>query len=178
MKFLNKHKGKIFILIFITFTAFTIYDTYSMETETDSYIKTKSEITKKETTKEEKPKENKVLVDVKGEVNTPSVYELTTNNTVIDAINKAGGLTKVADTSNLNLSKKLEDEMVIIVYSKEEIKKKIEYVLAQKRYKVLMQAKNGESLSSQLVRKDKSGKIIESIMVNMGGNKVSIIYAE
>ncbi len=123
MKFLNKHKGKIFILIFITFTAFTIYDTYSMETETDSDIKTKSEITKKETTKEEKPKENKVLVDVKGEVNTPSVYELTTNNTVIDAINKAGGLTKIADTSNLNLSKKLTDEMVIIVYSKEEIKK-------------------------------------------------------
>lgn len=123
MKFLNKHKGKIFILIFITFTAFTIYDTYSMETKTDSYIKTKSEITKKETTKEEKPKENKVLVDVKGEVNTPSVYELTTNNTVIDAINKAGGLTKIADTSNLNLSKKLTDEMVIIVYSKEEIKK-------------------------------------------------------
>ena len=123
MKFLNKHKGKIFILIFITFTAFTIYDTYSMETETDSDIKTKSEVTKKETTKEEKPKENKVLVDVKGEVNTPSVYELTTNNTVIDAINKAGGLTKIADTSNLNLSKKLTDEMVIIVYSKEEIKK-------------------------------------------------------
>ena len=121
MKFLNKHKGKIFILIFIAFTAFTIYDTYSMETDSD--IKAKSEVTKKETTKEEKPKENKVLVDVKGEVNTPSVYELTTNNTVIDAINKAGGLTKIADTSNLNLSKKLTDEMVIIVYSKEEIKK-------------------------------------------------------
>ena len=60
----------------------------------------------------------------------------------------------------------------------EAIKKKIEGLLANKRYKVLMQAKNGESLSSQLVRKDKSGKIIESIMVNMGGNKVSIIYAE
>ena len=60
----------------------------------------------------------------------------------------------------------------------EAIKNKIEGLLADKRYKVLMQAKNGESLSSQLVRKDKSGKIIESIMVNMGGNKVSIIYAE
>ena len=60
--------------------------------------------------------DKKVLVDVKGEVNTPGVYELTTNNTVIDAINKAGGLTKISDTSNINLSKKLEDEMVIIVY--------------------------------------------------------------
>lgn len=128
MKFLNKHKGKIFILIFIAFTCFTVYDTYNMETETKSEIKTNSKITKKETvekqnSKEEKSKETKVLVDVKGEVKTPGVYELTQNNTVIDAINKAGGLTKASDTSNINLSKKLTDEMVIIVYSKEEIKK-------------------------------------------------------
>lgn len=122
MKFIRKHKGKIFILIFILFTAFTIYDTYSMETESETEIKTDPEVTEKEERKENKEKETKVLVDVKGEVNTPGVYDLTNNNTVIDAINKAGGLTKSSDTSNLNLSKKLEDEMVIIVYSKSEIK--------------------------------------------------------
>ena len=122
MKFIKKHKGKIFILIFILFTAFTIYDTYSMETESETEIKTDPEVTEKEEKKENKEKETKVLVDVKGEVNTPGVYDLTNNNTVIDAINKAGGLTKNSDTSNLNLSKKLEDEMVIIVYSKSEIK--------------------------------------------------------
>ena len=33
----------------------------------------------------------------------------------------SGGLTKNADTSYLNLSKKLKDEMTIVVYSKEEI---------------------------------------------------------
>ena len=122
MKFIRKHKGKIFILIFILFTAFTVYDTYSMETESETEIKTDPEVTEKEEKKENKEKETKVLVDVKGEVNTPGVYDLTNNNTVIDAINKAGGLTKNSDTSNLNLSKKLEDEMVIIVYSKSEIK--------------------------------------------------------
>lgn len=123
MKFIKRHKGKIFILIFILFTTFTIYDTYSMENESKAEVKTESEITKKENKDEKKEeKETKVLVDVKGQVKTPGVYELTTNNTVIDAINKAGGLTKTSDTSNLNLSKKLDDEMVIIVYSKSEIK--------------------------------------------------------
>ena len=91
-----------------------------MESESETEIKTEPEVSEKE---EKKEKEIKVLVDVKGEVNTPGVYDLTDNNTVMDAINKAGGLTKNSDTSNLNLSKKLEDEMVIIVYSKSEIKK-------------------------------------------------------
>ena len=39
-----------------------------------------------------------------------------------DIINMAGGITKNADTSVLNLSKKLKDEMVIIVYSYYEVK--------------------------------------------------------
>ena len=125
MKFIKKHKGKIFIIIFVLFTLYTIYDTYSFETETEVKTEKNETVTKKDEKekKEEKNKKEKVLVDVKGEVNTPGVYELTSNNTVMDAINKAGGLTKISDTSNINLSKKLEDEMVIIVYSKAEIQK-------------------------------------------------------
>ena len=121
MKFIKKHKGKIFILIFVLFTLYMVYDTYSYET--DNIVKTEKSEKEVVTKKEEAPKETKVLVDVKGEVITPGVYELTSQNTVMDAINKAGGLTKISDTSNINLSKKLEDEMVIIVYSKSEIQK-------------------------------------------------------
>ena len=124
MKFLKKHKGKIFIIIFLIFTTYIVFDTYNIQATKDLQETTndKIETVTKKTTKE-KNIDKKVLVDVKGEVNTPGVYELTTNNTVIDAINKAGGLTKISDTSNINLSKKLEDEMVIIVYSKAEINK-------------------------------------------------------
>lgn len=63
----------------------------------------------------------KVTVDVKGEVKNPNIYELDCDGRVIDAINLAGGVTIKADTSILNLSKMLIDEMVIIVYSKEQV---------------------------------------------------------
>ena len=39
-----------------------------------------------------------------------------------DVINLAGGLTANGDTTVLNLGKKIKDEMVIIVYSKSEVK--------------------------------------------------------
>lgn len=115
IKLLKKHKGKIFILIFIIFTLFIVFDTYTYESEDEIVMETVTEEVEEEEVNEV------VIVDVKGEVNNPNVYELTSDNTVMDAINAAGGLTSQSDTSNLNLSKKLEDEMVIIVYSKTEI---------------------------------------------------------
>ena len=77
-------------------------------------------IIKKETTNK---KENEVLlqVDIKGQVNNPGIYSLTENSRVVDVIEKAGGLTENADTSVINLSKKISDEMVIIIYSREEV---------------------------------------------------------
>ena len=75
-----------------------------------------------------------IFVDIKGAVNKPGVYELNENSRVIDVIKMAGGLNKNADTSTINLSKKLSDGNVIIVYTKDkinEIKKQevvIEYI--------------------------------------------------
>lgn len=59
-----------------------------------------------------------ITVDVKGEVVKPGVYELPIGSRVIDAIEISGGTTYKADTSNINLSKVLSDENVIIVYNK------------------------------------------------------------
>lgn len=120
---LKKYKNILFTVIFIILTIFIIIWTVNEE-----YEEPKEEIIKEENKeikneiKEKKEKENtKVIIDIKGEIVNPGVYELTDKNNVNDAINMAGGLTKNSDTSNINLSKKLKDEMVIIVYSKKEI---------------------------------------------------------
>ena len=63
-----------------------------------------------------------VRVDVKGAVKKSGVYELDSNSRVIDAINLAGGLKSNASTKYLNLSKKITDEMVIYVYTNNQVK--------------------------------------------------------
>ncbi len=58
-----------------------------------------------------------IFIDIKGEVVNPGVYEIQLGDRVIDAVQMAGGFTNEATTDNVNLSKKLKDETVIIIPS-------------------------------------------------------------
>lgn len=66
--------------------------------------------------------EASLLVDVKGAVKKPGVYEVTNDTIVNDCIKLAGGLKSDADTNTINLSKKVVNEMVIYIPEKEEVK--------------------------------------------------------
>lgn len=83
-------------------------------------IAVEEKLEKKDFKKEEE--EDTLSVDIKGEVNSPGIYSMKASSRVIDVIEKAGGLTENADTTVINLSKKIKDEMVIIIYSKEQVK--------------------------------------------------------
>ena len=87
----------------------------------------KDKTIKKEEIIEEKIEEEttieKEYVDIKGAIKNPGIYEIDKNTRVLDIVTKAGGLTEEADTTYTNLSQKLKDEMVIIIYTKEQIKK-------------------------------------------------------
>lgn len=61
-----------------------------------------------------------IVVEVKGSVKVPGVYEVKKGSRVSDLIHEAGGLLDNADTSIINLSKELEDEMVVVIYNDEE----------------------------------------------------------
>ena len=67
--------------------------------------------------------EETIKVDIKGSVNNPGVYELNIGDRVIDVITKANGLKEEANTEYINLSKKIVDEMIIIIYSNNQVEK-------------------------------------------------------
>lgn len=71
---------------------------------------------------EEENEEEEVVVDIKGAVANPGVYRVQKKAIIQDVITLAGGITKDADTTNLNLSKKVSNEMVITVFTKSEMK--------------------------------------------------------
>ena len=79
-----------------------------------SFSNISNEINNKDEKAEDKHDE-KIFVDVKGAVKHPGVFETTKDKRVKDLIEEAGGLLDDADTSTLNLSQKVKDQMVIYV---------------------------------------------------------------
>lgn len=122
--FKYRYRKQIVIGIFILFllvggTILTIFMFQSdKKDKSDLVVSTATNSLKKKSKKENI--EN-YKVDIKGEILTPGIYTLKSNSRVIDVIEMSGGLTENADTSVINLSKKITDEMVIIVYSNAEV---------------------------------------------------------
>ncbi|KHF41924.1 helix-hairpin-helix domain-containing protein [Halalkalibacter okhensis] len=56
-----------------------------------------------------------LMVDVKGSIRSPGVYELEVGSRIFDAIEIAGGFSSDANELNINLAQLLHDEMLIYV---------------------------------------------------------------
>lgn len=120
--YLNKIKIFLFlILIFIIGIIIGCLFYFSYRVNNNSIVNDipNSEVKEKENKVIEDKKE-KILVDVKGAVNNPGVYIVSIDSRVNDAL-KLAGIKNNADLSIINLSKKVFDEMVIIVYTKNEV---------------------------------------------------------
>jgi competence protein ComEA len=63
----------------------------------------------------EKKAVQKIMVDLKGAVLAPGVYEANEGERVIELIERAGGLSENADRSKVNLAERVTDEMVLYI---------------------------------------------------------------
>lgn len=116
----------VIIILIISIVAFKFYllknEKVEIKTQNEEKI-FKHELTTEEQLEEEIPELDFVFVDIKGAVVKPGVYEIESTKKVIDVVNLAGGFTEQADTSFINLAKTISNEMVIIIYTKEEVAK-------------------------------------------------------
>ena len=131
MKFIRRHIKIITIVIIIVlilfFSFFKIYLNNNSKLE-EVVVDKNEEVGEKDLVKEEDARKQElekeiVFVDIKGAINNPGVYEIESDKKVIDVINLAGGLTDKADTSLINLAKQVTKEMVVIIYTKEEVER-------------------------------------------------------
>ncbi|WP_246145493.1 helix-hairpin-helix domain-containing protein [Bacillus rubiinfantis] len=65
--------------------------------------------------KDEVKQTETIMVDVKGQIKRPGVYQASSGERVIDVINRAGGVTEKADKTQVNFAEHVQDEMVIYI---------------------------------------------------------------
>ena len=121
MRKLKKSIKILLSVLFIFMIIFVINTMNKLEKEKYTDIETTDIIS---LTKDDKLENNDTscMIDIKGAVKNPGVYTTKCTDNVSDVIRLAGGLSENADTSVTNLAKKISNEMVIIIYTKEEVK--------------------------------------------------------
>jgi competence protein ComEA len=116
-----EHKMYLFAAVIVVFGG--IYYVYFYDiTPTDSSIKrVESNLKTGAAKKEEENKKvqtEKIIVDVKGQIKHPGVYQSNVGERVIDVVTRAGGLTENADEGQVNFAEHVVDEMVIFIPAK------------------------------------------------------------
>ncbi len=126
--FIKRHlKGVVVLLILLLGIVTCLYDNgkdfkgREVEEELELTFSKEKEEEKVFNDKKEEAEEEFIIFDIKGAILNPGAYKLKKGNRIYDAIRVSGGLTKEGDTSLINLSKRLFDEMVIIVHTKDEV---------------------------------------------------------
>ena len=121
MSNLNNNK-KIIVIIFVIIIVIVVYYIYNnfgfsdIENDTVNEILIKNEEENSTQNNEEneiKEVSNKIIVHIIGEVKNPGIVELNDGDRIFNAIEKAGGTTKNADTSKINLAQSVKDGMKI-----------------------------------------------------------------
>ncbi len=96
--------------------------------------------------------EENIFVEIKGEVKSPGIFEMSNNDRIFHLIAKAGGLTNFADISNLNQLEKLTDNTTIIVC-------KINYPSCNKNTSKILVEVRGEVYNPGVYELDENSRV-------------------
>ena len=121
LRFLKKYKYVMTIFLFMLIIFYIVFVKVNLKSKEKNLVDNQVVINEVEKV-EVDLKDDLVYVDIKGAVKKPGVYKINSDKKIIDVITMAGGLMENANTDNINLSKKVTDEMVIIIYTDEEVK--------------------------------------------------------
>lgn len=114
---MNKKNIIIFIIIgtilIIIFIKNNLNDTKEYNISLENIVTNSENIIYEENTQID----NSIKVHITGEINNPGLIELTSGDRILDAIEKAGGITSMADTSKVNLAYILSDGEKIYIPS-------------------------------------------------------------
>ncbi len=113
---MNKRSIIIFLIIgiilVIAYIKNNLKDTEEFELSYENIINNSENSVTKENTED-----NSIKIHITGEINNPGLIELISGDRILDAINKAGGTTSMADTSKVNLAYVLSDGEKIYIPS-------------------------------------------------------------
>lgn len=125
--FMQKNKKTVgiisIVVIFICFTG--VYMLKGRDTLGNNFDDTifEEETSNNEEIKETiEVKEEKILVDIKGEIKKPGVYELDKGSIVEDLIKLAGGITDKGTLDTINRAQELKKNEAILIPNKDELK--------------------------------------------------------
>ena len=115
---IKKYDKRWYILllaVFIVAVVILFRNNEMIEKEQGSILESEQMMTEAAEKKKEKVQPKTIVVDIKGAVARPGVYEIKDTARVNDVVAMAGGFTKEADQTKVNLAAKVHDEMMIYV---------------------------------------------------------------
>ena len=101
------------LLIVVSLSFFSTFFNQNQEEYEEDWLYVEENTVEEPTMEEIYP--SKIIVDVKGAVALPGVYEMDEGERIIDAIDIAGGMLEGANTNQINFAAILSDEMVVYV---------------------------------------------------------------
>ena len=109
----NKHICVLAVVVVAIITAFLFGSNgESFEVNSETHESTEGV---EESNEIEKTSDQDLYVDISGEVKKPGVYKVKNGSRIFEVIEKAGGLTKKADTSTINQAEKVTDGQKIVI---------------------------------------------------------------